>query len=246
MTGTLLNVVTVLIGTALGVLLGQRLPERMRETVLSGLGMSTIAYAALNIVDALAGQPNAPLKFIVVLLSLLFGGVVGELLDLDGALHRLGAALERRFARSADAERTARFIRGFITASLVFCVGPMAILGSLQDGLRGDYSLLAIKSTLDGFASLAFAASLGVGVGFSILTILVVQGGIALLAGQIQALFSPPMLAVLSATGAVLIFGIGLSLLDLKRIRLANYLPALLIGPAAVAILGALGVAGFA
>jgi uncharacterized membrane protein YqgA involved in biofilm formation len=105
---------------------------------------------------------------------------------------------------------------------------------------------LAIKSTLDGFASLAFAASLGVGVGFSILTILVVQGGIALLAGQIQALFSPPMLAVLSATGAVLIFGIGLSLLDLKRIRLANYLPALLIGPAAVAALGALGVVGFA
>ncbi|MCS6846623.1 MAG: DUF554 domain-containing protein [Anaerolineae bacterium] len=246
MVGTILNVITVLIGTALGVMLGNRLPERMRETVLTGLGLSTIGYAVLNVVDAMADQQNVPFKFIVILLSILFGGIVGELLDIDGALHRFGAALERRFAKSDDAESTARFIRGYVAASLVFCVGPMTILGSIQDGLKGDYSLLAIKSTLDGFAALAFAASLGVGVGFSIITIVVVQGGIALLAGQLQGWFTSPMLAVLSATGALLIIGIGLTLLDLKKIRLANYLPALAIGPAIVAVLGALGLPGFA
>ncbi|MCL6510457.1 MAG: DUF554 domain-containing protein [Anaerolineae bacterium] len=245
MTGTLLNAFTVLIGTALGVMLGHRLPERVRETVLTGLGLSTIGYAVLNIVDAMSNQENVPFKFIVVLLGVLFGAIVGELLDVDGALHRFGAALERRFAKSDDDESTARFIRGYIVASLVFCVGPMTILGSIQDGLKGDYSLLAIKSTLDGFAALAFAASLGIGVGFSIITILVFQGGIALLAGQIQGVFTSPMLAVLSAIGAVLIFGIGLTLLDLKKIRLANYLPALVVGPAIVALLGALGLPGF-
>ncbi len=245
MVGTILNVFTVLIGTALGVMLGNRLPERMRETVLTGLGFSTIGYAILNVVDAMAGQQNVPFKFIVILLSILFGGIVGELLDIDGALHRFGAALERRFARSDDAESTTRFIRGYIVASLVFCVGPMTILGSLQDGLKGDFSLLAIKSTLDGFAALAFAASLGIGVGFSIITIVVVQGGIALLAGQMQGVFTSSMLAVLSATGALLIIGIGLTLLDLKKIRLANYLPALVIGPVVVAVLAALGLPGF-
>jgi hypothetical protein len=245
MTGTLLNVVTVLIGTALGVMLGNRLPERMRETVLNGLGFATFGYAILNIVDAMSNQENVPFKFIVILLSILIGGIIGEALDLDGLLTRLGAWLERKFARSDDAASTARFIRGFIAASLVFCVGPMTILGSIQDGLNGNYSLLAIKSTLDGFAALAFAASLGIGVGFSIITIIVIQGGIALAASYAQGLFTPPMLAVLSAIGALLIIGISLLLLDLKKIRLANYLPALVVGPVIVAILGALGVPGF-
>jgi hypothetical protein len=111
--------------------------------------------------------------------------------------------------------------------------------------LRGDYGLLAIKSTLDGFAALAFAASLGIGVGFSVITIIVIQGGISLLAGLLQGVFTPPMLAVLSATGALLIIGIGLTLLDLKKIRLASFLPALVIGPVIVALLAALNVNGF-
>ncbi len=246
MTGTIINVITVMIGTTLGVALGNRLPERVRETVLAGLGITTIGYAILNIVDAMSNQQNVPLKFIVVMLALLFGGIAGELLDLDGALHRFGALLERRFNRSAgDHDSTAHFIRGFITASLVFCIGPMTILGSIQDGLTGDYGLLGIKSTLDGFAALAFAASLGIGVGFSVITILVLQGGIALLAGLLQGVFTPPMLAVLSATGALLIIGIGLTLLDLKKIRLANFLPALILSPIFVAILAALNVSGF-
>ncbi len=245
MTGTLINILTVLTGTTLGVLLGNRLPARTRETVLNGVGLSTLGYAILNIVDAMSGQHNVPLKFIVVLLAMLVGGVIGEWLNLDAALHRFGGWVERRFARQADAERTAQFIRGFVAASLVFCVGPMTIIGSLRDGLSGDYSLLAIKSTLDGFTSLAFAASMGVGVGFSVLTILVVQGCISLLAGALQGAFTPPMLAVLSATGAVLIAGIGLNLLEVKSIRLANFLPALAIGPLTSIILAAAQVEGF-
>jgi len=244
-TGTLLNVATVLLGTLIGVSLGNRLPDRVRETVLNGLGLATLGYAILSFVDAMAQQENVPAKFIVVLLSTLLGGVLGELLGLDPLLTRAGAWLERTFARSRDAASTARFVRGYIVASLVFCVGPMTILGSIQDGLTGDFSLLAIKSTLDGFAALAFAASLGIGVGFSAVTILVIQGGIALAAGAAQTVFTPPMLAVLSAVGALLIIGIGLILLDLKKLPMANFLPALLVGPLFVAVLHAVGVAGF-
>lgn len=245
MIGTLINVVTVLIGTIIGVLLGNRMPERIRETVLNGLGLATIGYAVLSLVDAMNGQANVPAKFIVVLLSTLIGAVIGELIGLDALLTRFGNWLERRFSRSTDAEGTARFVRGYIIASLVFCVGPMTILGSIRDGIYGDFSLLAIKSTLDGFAALAFAASLGIGVGFSIITIVVFQGGLALLASTAQNVFTPEMLAVLSATGALLIIGIGLTLLDLRKIRMANFLPALAIGPIIVALLHVAGVAGF-
>lgn len=245
MIGTLINVVTVFIGTLVGVILGNRLPERVRETVLNGLGLSTIGYAILSLVDAMSNQENVSAKFIVVLLSTLIGGVIGELAGLDPLLARFGGWLEHKFARSDNADSTARFVRGYIVASLVFCVGPMTILGSIQDGLTGNFSLLAIKSTLDGFAALAFAASLGIGVGFSIITIILFQGGIALAASVAQNVFTSPMLAVLSAVGALLIIGIGLTLLDLKKIRIANFLPALLIGPIIVVVLHAFGVVGF-
>ena len=145
-----------------------------------------------------------------------------------------------------EGERGNRFVKGFVTASLVFCVGPMTILGAIQDGLRGDIQLLAIKSTMDGFASLAFASTLGVGVLFSALTIAVYQGLLTLLAAQAQALLTAPMVAEMTAAGGVLILGIGFSsLLELKPIRVANFLPALIIAPAVAAALHALGVSGF-
>lgn len=247
--GFIINIVTVLMGSTLGILLGNRLPERVRETVLHGLGLATLGYASISIVDALATQQNGAVKFLVVLFSLVLGGISGELLDLDGLLSRFGAMLERRIGRRRgtpqSSDGTARFVRGYVTASLLFCIGPMTFLGSIQDGLRGDMSLIVIKSALDLFSSLAYASTLGVGVAFSALSILVIQGGLTAGASAAQALFSPVVVALLSATGALLVLGIGLNLLEIKKIRLANFLPALLLAPLGAALLGALGVAGF-
>jgi uncharacterized protein len=234
--GFILNIVTVLIGTALGVALGNRLPERVRETVLNGLGLATVGYAVLSIVDAMANQQNGAVKFLVILFSIVLGGIAGEALGLDAALARCGAS---------TADSAARFVRGYVSASLLFCVGPMTFLGSIQDGLRGDMGLIGIKSALDLFAALAYSASLGIGVGFSVITIFIIQGGLTAGASAAQGLFTPTMVAVLSATGALLVLGIGLSLLEIKKIRLANFLPALLFAPLGVVALNLAGVAGF-
>ena len=233
MTGTILNIVTVLIGGALGMLVGARLPERVRQTVVAGLGLFTVGIG----IQMFLKTENP----IVVLGSILLGGITGELMRIEDGLRSVGGFLERRFTGSREEAQGSRFIRGFLTASLVFCVGPMTILGSIQDGLSGDYSLLAIKSVLDGFASLAFASSLGVGVLFSSLIILVFQGGISLLAAQANAITTPAMLAEMTAAGGILLIGIGISsLLEIKPIRVGNYLPALLIAPVIVAILAVL------
>lgn len=234
MIGTFLNIATVLLGGALGLLFGARLPERIRQTVVAGLGLFTLAIGL-----SLFTSTKNP---IIVLISLLIGGVVGEWLNIEQALENLGAGLQKRFARKTKGG-SGRFVRGFLTASLVFCIGPMTILGSIQDGLTGDYQLLAIKSVLDGFAAMVFASSLGVGVLFSVLVILIYQGGLSLLASQAQAFVSPGMIAELSAVGGVLLLGIAISsLLEIKKIRVGNFLPALLFAPLLVAILTSFGI----
>jgi uncharacterized membrane protein YqgA involved in biofilm formation len=227
--------VTVSLGGALGTWLGQRLPERMRETVLDGLGLVTLA---IGIQLAFKTQ-----NIIVVLGSVLVGAILGEWWKIDQALERASEWLRGRVAHHLSGRNLERFSEGFVTASLVFCVGPMTILGSIQDGLTGDYSLLAIKSVLDGFTALAFASSLGLGVVFSVLTILLYQGGLSLLAGLAQNILNEAMIREMSATGGVMILAIGLLLLGVKRIRVANLLPGLLIAPLVVAILQALGIA---
>lgn len=241
--GTLLNVVTVLLGTGLGLLLGGRLPERLRVTVMDTLGLFTIVLGIVNAQDAfgdeLAGAVGQA-AVLVVLGALLLGGVLGELADLDGLLERLGERLRaavQRGDRGDEAEGGQnRFVEGFVVASLVFCVGPLTVLGSLQDGLNGDYQLLAIKSLLDGFAALAFASALGIGVGFSAVTVLLVQGALTLGAGALQGVITDPMLAAMNAVGGVMVLAIGLRLLDVRRIRVANLLPALVLAPLAVAL----------
>lgn len=234
MTGTLLNVATVLLGGSLGLAFGARLPERMRATVVAGLGLFTLAIG----VQMFLGTQNA----IIVLVGLLLGGVLGEWGRIEARLEGLGERLQARFASGTQGNRT-HFVRGFLTASLVFCVGPMTILGSIQDGLTGDYRLLAIKSILDGFASLVFASSLGVGVLFSVLVVLGFQGGISLLAAQASALLSNDMVLEMTAVGGLLLIGLAVSsLLEIKPIRVGNFLPALFIAPAIVALLAALGI----
>jgi hypothetical protein len=237
MTGTVLNIAAVLVGGTLGLVFGARLPARVSQTVVASLGLFTAVIG----IQMFLKTENA----IIVLGSLLLGGLLGEWLRIEDRLINLGGLLERRFAPPSPLEgmqpklnQGSRFIKGFLTASLVFCVGPMTILGSIQDGLTGDYSLLAIKSVLDGFAALAFASTLGIGVLFSTLVILVYQGGLSLLAAQAQAVITPAMMGEMTAVGGVLLLGLAISsLLELKPIRVGNFLPALVIAPLIVAIL---------
>jgi uncharacterized membrane protein YqgA involved in biofilm formation len=233
-TGTLINAATVLVGTVVGALLGDRLPERVRETVMHGLGLFVLALGAFEASQAFTG-PLAEFargSAVIVLGSVLVGGVIGELVRIEDHLNGLGERLQRRFA---GGEGGARFVEGFVVASLVFCVGPLTILGSIQDGLSGDTDLLLVKSTLDGFAAL-----LGWGVGFSVLTILVFQGALSLLAGAVAGGFSDAVIASMTATGGILILAIGLRLLELKVVRVGNLLPALVLAPATVAVMQAL------
>lgn len=235
MIGTWINVATILIGGVLGLLLGSRLPERVRQTVIAGLGLFTLAYGF----KLFMGTQNA----LAVLGSLLIGVLVGEALQIDRALHRLGSWLEARFMQVNGGVEDNRFVRGFVTASLVFCVGPMAILGSIQDGLTGEYQTLAVKSILDGFGALAFASSLGVGVLFSAGIVFLYQGGITLLAGTVQSFVTDPMMLEMSATGGVLLLAIAISsLLEIKQLRTGNFLPALIIAPLMVLLMQWLGV----
>ena len=232
MIGTIINIAAVLIGGAAGSLLGGRLPDRLRQTIISGLGLFTLAYGLQNFLQT----KNA----MVVLGSLLLGILLGEWWQIEDGLQRVGGLLEKRLPGRAG-EVNGRFIRGFMTASLVFCVGPMAILGSIQDGLTGNFATLAIKAVLDGFGALAFASSLGVGVIASALVILVYQGGITLMAIQVQAAVTPAMMTEMTATGGVLLLGVAISgILEFKKIRVGNFLPALLIAPIIVAVLTAL------
>lgn len=249
MGGTILNVITVAVGSLLGLLIGNRLPERVQQTVITGIGLITLFVGFDN--------TSRTGNIIIPLISIVIGGVIGELLRIDLLLERFGGWLQQRFARAQAAtdgetaqEQRARFITGFITASLVFCVGPLTFVGSIMDGmgLSLGYQQLAIKSVLDLFTSMAFAASLGIGVTFSIVTILVLQGGLTLIgmllvgASDPTALAQSPLILETTAVGGIMILGLGLVLLDIKRPRIANFLPALLVAPAIIALGQALGI----
>jgi uncharacterized membrane protein YqgA involved in biofilm formation len=228
MIGTFINVAAILIGGSLGLLFGGRLPERLKSTVIAGMGL----FTAVTGIKMFMETQNS----LIVLGSLVIGALLGEWWKIEDGLQRLGEILEMRFSRSESGSgRFASygdFVRGFMTASLLFCIGPMAILGSIQAGLNGDISLLAIKSVLDGFAAMAFASTLGVGVLFSAAMILIYQGSITLLAAQLNTIVSKSMMAELTATGGVLLLGIAISsLLEIKKIRVGNFLPALVLAP---------------
>jgi uncharacterized protein len=234
MIGTFINVAAILIGGSLGLLFGGRLPERLKTTVVAGMGL----FTAVTGIKMFLETQNS----LVVLGSLVIGVLLGEWWKIEDGLQRLGEILESRFSRSGGENGKAKplgdFVRGFMVASLLFCIGPIAILGSIQAGLTGDYNLLVIKSVLDGFASMAFASTLGVGVLFSAAMILVYQGAITLLAAQLNALVNKPMMAEMTATGGVLLLGIAISsLLEIKKIRVGNFLPALVIAPLIVWII---------
>jgi uncharacterized membrane protein YqgA involved in biofilm formation len=238
--GTVVNVATVVVGTVIGLVVGRRLPERLRSTVLSGVGLVTLV---IGIEEATKTH-----NIVFPLVALIVGAVAGELLGIEERLESVGERIRKRFESRRDAgegqgegERDASastFTEGFVAASLLFCVGPLTILGSINDGLGGPghAQLLFVKSALDGLVSVVFAATLGWGVGFSAITIVVVQGTLTLAAGAADRVLTARMIDEMSATGGVMILGIGLRLLELNRIRVASFLPALIVAPVLVGL----------
>lgn len=233
--GTLVNLLTVAAGGALGVFAGHRLPENVRRTIMQGLGLVTVAVAIVGLEPLY--DPDRGLRRAVILIgALTLGAVIGELARLEDRLEGLGERLRDRLTPD-EAEPRSRFVEGFVVASTVFCVGPLTVLGAVEDGLGISIRLLTVKSALDGVAVVGFASVYGWGAVASLITIAVIQGGFTLLAALIHTLLTPEVLAQMGAVGSVLVFGIGLRLLEIKDVKVVNLAPALLLGPAAAGTL---------
>lgn len=213
MTGTLVNSGAILAGSLVGIAVGRHVSERLKSIVMQALGLSVML---IGLQMALTGK-----EIVMTISCLLIGGVTGELIDIEKWLERTAERLKARFRSDSST-----FVQGFVSSSLLYLTGAMMIVGSIQDGTAGDPHTLYVKSLLDGVASVALASSLGVGVAFSALSVLVVQGAITLMAAQLLFLRNPAVLDAVAATGGVLILAIGINLLDLKRIRVGNLLPA--------------------
>lgn len=218
--GSIVNAVGIIVGTFIGLLL-RRIPDQMKQTVMIAIGLSVVILG----IDMALKSDN----FFIVIVSLIVGSLVGEWLRIEDYLHRIGTTLEQKIGKS----QSGNIAQGFVTATLIFVVGAMAIVGSLDSGLRQDHSVLLTKSMIDGFTSIVLASTLGIGVLFSALPVFLYQGGIALLANVIHQFLSDSLLnlliAELTATGGVLILAIGINMLGIKQIRVANLLPSILI-----------------
>ncbi len=239
LTGTLINTTTVILGSLIGILVGHRLSDNTQKTVLHGLGLVTIIVAISNAITTK--------NILIPLFAIVIGAMLGEWMQLEERLDALGQWMERTFGKRLGEQDEGRLVQAFVTASLVYCVGPLTIIGAVNDGLVNNYEFLLLKSVLDGFASIAFAASLGPGVILSAITVFLFQGGIALLAmlfggalGGVTA--DNPAVIEMTATGGIVLLSIGFILLDIKRLRAANFLPAIFLAPAFVMLLQWLGV----
>ncbi len=233
--GTVVNVSTVLVGSGIGVLLGNRLPQRTRDVVTDALGLVTLLVAALSamtvtkpVLSAAVGD-SAPV--LIVLGSLLIGGIAGSVLRIEYRLESLGSWLQRRLARDTDSAGRRRFVEGFVAASMLFCIGPLTVLGSLSDGLGSGADQLLLKATLDGFAAIAFASSFGWGVAASAIVVGVVQGSLTVLGAVVGDFLTEAHLVAVTATGGLLLAGVGLRLLQIKQVPVGDLLPALLVAP---------------
>jgi uncharacterized protein len=238
--GTAINVATIVAGTGLGLLVGGRLPERARSTVLNGVGLVVLALGVT--------QAARTHNIVFPLVAIVVGGLIGEGLKIEERLESVGDRIRRRVERDVDPEIEGAdvatspatsentFVEGFVAASLLFCVGPLAILGSISDGIEGDIQLLVVKSALDGLVSVIFAATLGWGVGFAALPVLVYQGLLTLGAGQADAVLTERMIVEGTATGGIMVLGIGMRVLELKPVRVGSLIPALVVAPALVAL----------
>lgn len=240
--GTVINVATVVVGALLGMAIGHRLPGRTRAVVTDALGLTTLLVAALSAVSvtdpSLAAAVGSGAPVLIVLGSLLIGGVTGSLLGIESRLESLAGRVQSwvsarsRSEGGTDQGARERFIEGWLTASLLFCVGPLTILGSLSDGLGRGIDQLALKSVLDGFAALAFASTFGVGVLMSAVSVGVVQGGLTLAGHLLGAVMPEAQIAALTATGGLMLAGIALRLLRIREdFPVGDLLPALVVAP---------------
>ncbi|MEY4451985.1 MAG: hypothetical protein RLZZ380_1106 [Actinomycetota bacterium] len=234
--GTIFNIATILVGTLLGTLLGSKLSEKTSRTVTDSLGLITIVLGGLNLMSLsdkeYVGAVTGPGTFFIVIFAILFGGIIGSLLKIEDRLEGFGGWLQSRFSKkNQGSESRQRFITGYVDASLIFAIGPMAILGSMSDGLGSGADTLVVKSILDGFASIAFAASLGWGVGASAITVGIWQGLLTAIAYFGGAGIPVAMVSSITATGGILMLGIGLRLLNLRKVAVADMLPALVLAP---------------
>jgi len=216
MIGTLVNVLTVLIGSTIGLLFHKSLPDKIIKPVFHAIGLFTLALGASM---ALKGN-----EILLMVFSLVIGTIIGSLLDLDEKFQNLSNVLQKRIKSKNE-----KFTEGLITAFLLFCMGSMTILGAFEEGLGGKPNLLLAKSVLDGFASMALSSAMGIGVLFSVIPLLIFQGGLTLLATLLEQYFTDAMITELTATGGILLLGLGLNILELKKIKILNMLPSLLI-----------------
>lgn len=234
--GTAVNVVAIVVGGLIGVALGNRFPERTNRTVMDGAGIAVLVLGGLNMISLMdSGYVSAVTgagTFLIVVVSVVFGGAIGSMLRLEERIAGIGGFIHARLSRSAnDNDKRARFIDGFVNASLIMAVGPMGILGALSDGMGQGADTLFLKSLLDFIGSIAFAASMGIGVVASAISVGAWQGLVTVFAAFVGSGIPNEYISAITATGGILMIGIGLRLLNIRQVAIADLLPALLIAP---------------
>lgn len=233
--GTILNVLAIVVGATIGVLIGNRLPEKMSRLLTDAMGLVVLVIGAMNLMALwdkdFVRAVTAAGTLLVVLASLIVGGITGSLLKIEERLENFGSWLQRKTSKETGGHSREKFIEGFVNASLLFTIGPMAVLGALSDGLGQGIETLALKSTLDGFTAIAFAAALGWGVAFSAIPVGIWQGILTVAAALLGALMPAAVVASITATGGILLLATGLRVLQIRMISVASLLPALVAAP---------------
>lgn len=242
--GTITNIVLIVLGASIGVLLGNRMPEKTSAVVTDALGLTTLVIGGLNLASLadskFVAAVTAPGTLLTVLGALILGGVAGSLLKIEARLETFGGWLQAKFSKAGGSQARARFIHGFLDASLIFCIGPMAILGAFRDGMGQGFDQLALKSFMDGFLAIAFAASLGWGVAASAIPVGAWQGFLTVVAFFLGSVLPGSAIAAITATGGVLMLGIGLRITKIKDIAVGDLLPALIFAPVLTVLVDAI------
>jgi len=216
MYGTLINAAAVILGSIIGLIINSKIPKKITNTAFHGVGLFTIVFGIM-----MAIKTN---NFLIMIFSIVIGAVIGEIIDVDKRINSFGDWLKKKYITTNE-----RFSEGFITAFMLYCMGSMTILGAFEEGIYGMPNLLVAKSVLDGFSSIVLAATMGIGVFFSFVPLIIFQGGLTLFASNMQNIFTEVIITELTAVGGVILLGLGITMLEIKKIRILNMLPCLVI-----------------